>query len=245
MFARATLALAGKDEPRLAPVPELMALKNAPPAAASGPLFMAPPLLHDTVADVWLSQNAAIVQYIAAKHGLLPSAAVDADAGGADAAATAAAAAAAAAVQASTALKVMLDANDVLNEITRGTGSRMWEPEAWKQWRSTRFVKWLQVFEQQAVRSGCTEEEGRSLLGTPKPSMADAALFALLVPMVRCLPQLRADLDTHAPVCVALVNRLAESVPQLAKLRDEALPEGGVYCGGQIEASLRSMLELK
>ena len=210
-----------KQEPlELAAVPELVKLKNLPVAEQPCP-FMAPPYLHDKEADLYLSQLPAIMNYCSAKLGLLPEA-LDKQA---------------------LALKVMEDANDMLAEMSRGNGARMWDKEAWLAFVAPsggRFVRWLQIFEALGTKHGLTLERG-FLLGTEGATMADLVVFALLNTMERSLPELKTVLREHAPKAMALTDRLAQSGGLKAFL--ETQKEVKVWCGGYIEKSIRAMLD--
>ena len=69
-FIQALLRYAGVNY-ELAPVSELLQLKNAEPAASNPAIFMAPPLLQD--GNDFFSQTPAILGYLGAKTGLAPS----------------------------------------------------------------------------------------------------------------------------------------------------------------------------
>ena len=62
--------------------------------------------------------------------------------------------------------------------------------------------------------------------------------------MVRCLPELEAEILGHAPAVHALCNKIG-SQPSLARyVADEERKYGKLYCGGQIEESIRKMLRM-
>jgi glutathione S-transferase len=132
-------------------------------------------------------------------------------------------------------MKVLMDCNDVLMEICRYNGSLMWEREEWNQFRSQRLPRWMQIFE---------ESLKRGTIGKAPVSFADIGVFALFGNMTRCLPELEADLLAHAPGIHALCQRIG-SQPSLGKyVADEERKYGKLYCGGQIEKSIRKMLEM-
>jgi len=132
-------------------------------------------------------------------------------------------------------MKVLMDCNDVLMEICRYNGSIMWERDEWKRFRSQRLPRWMQVFE---------ESWKRGLVGNDPVSFADIGIFALFGNMTRCLPELEADLLSHAPGIHALCREIG-SQPSLARhVAEEEQKYGKLYCGGQIEKSIRKMLEL-
>ena len=131
-------------------------------------------------------------------------------------------------------VKVLMDCNDVLMEICRYNGSSMWTREEWNQFRSQRLPRWMQIFE---------ESLKRGFVGKDLATFADIGIFALLGNMTRCLPELEADLLDHAPGVHALCQDIG-SQPSLAKyVADEEEKYGKMYCGGQIEKSIREMLE--
>ncbi len=132
-------------------------------------------------------------------------------------------------------LKILMDCNDVLMEICRYNGSIMWEREKWIEFRSRRLPQWLDIFE---------ESLKRGFIGEDPVSFADIGVYALLGNMTRCLPELEADLLKHAPGIHVLCQRIG-SEPSLAKFVDgQEQKYGKLYCGGQIEKSIRKMLEM-
>ncbi len=173
---------------------------------------MGPPVLRDLESGRSLSQMPAIVLYVSDELDLLPEDPYEV----------------------AMCMKVLMDCNDVLMEICRYNGSIMWAREEWNQFRSQRFPRWLQIFE---------ESLNRNSIGKDPVSFADIGVFALFGNMIRCLPELEADLLTHAPSIHALCKRLS-SQPSLAEyIAGEEQRYGKLYCGGQIEASIRKMLE--
>ena len=132
------------------------------------------------------------------------------------------------------AMKILMDCNDVLMEICRYNGSSMWSREEWQAFRSKRLPRWLKIFE---------ESHTRGFVGADTVTFADIGVFALFGNMTRCLPELDADVEQHAPAIHALCATIGAR-PSLAEAvaADEAR-YGNLYCGGQIEASIREMLE--
>ena len=132
-------------------------------------------------------------------------------------------------------LKVLMDCNDVLMEICRYNGSSMWEHGEWHQFRSQRLPRWMQIFE---------ESLARGFIGKDNVSFADIGVYALFGNMTRCLPELECDLLDQAPGIHALCQRIGAQ-PSLAKhVADDAVKYDKLYCGGQIEQSIREMLSL-
>ena len=199
-------------------VQELIELRRRPPEEQPLP-FMAPPLLHDHQRARWLSQFPVILRTLAEEHELLPTepeARLIAE-------------------------KVILDSLDVLAEITRSNGAQMWDRESWGRFRGERLPRWLAIFEAIGGRHQLGEAEG-TLLGGPL-SVADLCCFALWGTMERSFPSLSSTLRDNAPRVMALADRVAAR-PQLQRfLEEERALLGERYCGGQIEASIRAMLE--
>lgn len=132
-------------------------------------------------------------------------------------------------------VKVLMDCNDVLMEICRYNGSSMWTREEWTDFRSQRLPRWLQIFE---------ESLKRGVIGAESVSFSDIGVFALFGNMTRCLPELRADVLENAPGIHSLCQRLGAQPSLAAFVAREEETSGKLYCGGQIEESIRKMIEL-
>lgn len=132
-------------------------------------------------------------------------------------------------------MKVLMDCNDVLMEICRCNGATMWEREEWTEFRSQRLPHWMQIFE---------ESLRRGFLGKARASFADIGVFALFGNMTRCLPELEADLLEHASGIHGLCKRIGSQASLARYVEDEEKKYGKLYCGGQIEESIRRMLAL-
>jgi glutathione S-transferase len=182
---------------------------------------MAPPILHDVPNDCTLSQMPAIVVYLAGELGL----------------------AAGDAYLNYQALKVILDCNDVLSDITNANGSRMWTHDHWQVFRSNRLPRWLEIFEETGRRHGLSASSG-FLLGTESASHADIAVAALFGTMARCLPALEKDIQSNAPALYGLCHRIEQCEGIRAAIKRQEAETGSTYCGGQIEQSIRKMLAL-
>ncbi len=216
-FIRYTLAHAGAswEEPD---TEALLAIKSAPVADQATPM-MAPPILHDRSCELWLSQLPAILMHLGHRYGLLP---------GQEAA------------EALT-LKMICDANDVLQETTRNCGAQMWTPQAWAEFAADRLPRWMEIFEETGRRHGL-EPQGGHILGTDRPTLADLATAALWHTMTDRLPPLAPLLQDRAPAIAGLSARIA-ALPSIAAMRqDWDRTHGNTWCGGQIEASLRAVL---
>ena len=132
------------------------------------------------------------------------------------------------------ALKVLMDCNDLLMEICRYNGSMMWQREDWLLFRSERLPRWISVFE---------ESLARGTIGREHPSFADIGTFALFGNMLRCLPQLEADLRRHGPQVYEHCQRIGAKTSLAQYVAEDEARYGQLYCGGQIEESIREMLE--
>eukprot|EP00039_Didymoeca_costata_P009625 m.127560 g.127560 ORF g.127560 m.127560 type:complete len:239 (+) comp14550_c0_seq2:125-841(+) len=198
----------------LASTPELMALYKAP-TGADKPLCMAPPMLYDKTYDMYVSQLSAIVSHLGRKTNLIPNS-----------------------DQLKTiAEKTVSDCNDVLSELTRNGGAKMWEDQAeFDEFLEGRFAKWLQIFEKTGARYGLKEDKG-FFLGTEKATIADTSLVALLGNLEHCVPEFKPVLRKNCPNVMALIDRIKTN-PGVAALYAE---KKQTYCGGQIEASIRKV----
>ena len=197
---------------------EVIELKNREIHDQPTPL-MAPPALYDAERDRYYAQTSAIMFHLAQEHQLFPS----------DPALM------------PTVLKIIGDSMDVLAGITRNNGSQMWDVEAWERFTQTRLPRWLHIFEETGTRLGLTADAG-FMLGTESATLSDLNVFALWATMERCLPELSTLLRANAPCVMALCDRLGASEALSALSENQRARYGQRYCGGQIEASIRSML---
>ena len=216
-FVRAVLAHAGKSwkEGGDAAIEKLM---EGPVRDMPVP-FMGPPLLIDKKAGFAISQMPAVVLYLGDTLDLLP--------------ATAAGRA--------LAIKVVNDANDVIDELTNEGGREMWTAKTWKEF-VPRLRKWMSFWEELGRRHQLTATSGY-LLGGERPDVADIVTATLWTTMVERLPAIGPLLDEAAPLTAALSRRIAAE-PALVALAKKARDDyGESYCGGRIEASLRKVLD--
>ena len=216
-FARYLLAYRGEkwDEPGM---DALIDLYQAPVKEQPMP-FMAAPFFHDAEAELWLSQAPAITSYLGGHLGLMPGT-PEKDA---------------------LTLKVICDCIDVLQELTLNCGAAMWDDDSWAEFAGNRFVRWLEIFEAVGARHGLQADDG-TLLGTSEPGVADLVCAALWVTICDKLPELEGLIAEHAPNTLALSNRIG-ALPQIASLRaDQKKNWGNLWCEGEIEKSLRTVL---
>jgi glutathione S-transferase len=216
-FVRAVLAYAGKTwtEAGDAAISKLM----------SGPVkqmpvpFMGPPILIDKQAEFAIAEMPAIVLYLGETLGLMP------------------------ATPGSRAMtmKIVNDANDVLDEITLDGGRQMWTQKRWHDF-VPRLKKWMSLWEETGRRHGLKAELG-FLLGGETPRIADIVTATLWSTMADRFPTIAAILKEAAPMTAGLTRRVAH-LPPLAKLAARARRDyGDAYCSGQIEAAFRKVLE--
>jgi glutathione S-transferase len=216
-FVRAVLAYAGQTwtEGGDGAIGKFM---EGPPGKMPVP-FMGPPLLVDKKAKAAISQMPAILQYLGETLKLLPRDP---------------------ALRALT-LKIAGDANDVIDEMTLDGGRQMWTPARWAQF-VPRLEKWMSLFEELGTRHGLTPDNG-FILGGRKAGIADVVTATLWSTMIERFPAIGPILQKSAPKIAGLTARVA-ALPPLAKLAAQAKKDyGALWCGGEIEKSLRKVLK--
>lgn len=180
---------------------------------------MAPPYLQDVKNEKYLAQMPAILMHLAREYDYLPGRIETCD----------------------LALKTILDCHDILLEITNSYGQQMWNQKDWKEFRSDRLVRWMKIFEETGLDHGLKLDKGY-LLGS-KISVADIATTALFGTIVHSFPKLKIDLDENAPHISKLCERI-EARPLIKSfLEKQRQKYGQAYCGGEIEKSLREMIQ--
>jgi glutathione S-transferase len=215
-FVRALLAFAGKTWTETGD-PEIATLMESDVAKMPVP-FMGPPVLIDNEASFAISEMPAIVLYLGETLGLLPLTA---------------------ALRAMT-IKVVNDANDVIDEMTLNGGRDMWSEKRWEQ-SVPRIQKWMTIWEETGRRHGLKEGSG-FLLGGESPGIADVVTATLWTTMTDRFDRIDALLGETAPLTYALSKRISE-IPALSKLATHARRDyGNAYAGGQIGASMASIL---
>ncbi|MGV3579653.1 glutathione S-transferase family protein [Brevundimonas sp.] len=215
-FVRAVLGWAGKtwDE---AGDDKIYALMEGPIEAMPVP-FMGPPVLVDHANDFAVSQMPAILLYLGESLDLMPKDAVG---------------------RALT-LKIVCDANDVIDELTRDGGKSMWSEDRWTAFQP-RLEKWMSFWEETGRRHGLKAKAGY-LLGGDQPGLADVVTTTLWTTIVDRFPAIGKTLDKTAPHTAALARRVSE-LPALFDVAQKACADyGETWSGGKIEASLRKVL---
>jgi len=217
-FVRAVLAHAGKtwDEAGDDAISRLMegAVKKMPVP------FMGPPLLIDRRNDFAIAEMPAIVLYLGETLDLMPTTPT---------------------LRALT-MKIVNDANDVIDEITLQGGMQMWTEKRWKEF-VPRLKKWMSFWEETGRRHGLKKAHGY-LLGGDSPGIADVVTATLWSTMTERFGKIGTILKRTAPMTAALSARMYER-PALASLAAKAREDyGDAYCGGKIEKSLRKVLRI-
>lgn len=215
-FVRAVLAYAGKTwtEKADGAIAKLMEGR-----VSEMPIpFMGPPVLFDRRAQVAVSQMPAIILYLGETLDLLPPSP---------------------SLRALT-IKMVNDSNDVIDELTLDGGRQMWTKKRWQQF-VPRLKKWMSIWEETGCRHSLTEKSGY-MLGGEIPGVADVVTATLWTTMVERFETIGTILEEAGPMTAALSRRVSQ-LPPLVKLSATARRDyGDAYCGGQIEASLRKVL---
>jgi glutathione S-transferase len=217
-FVRAVLAYARKTWTECGDA-AIATLKDGPVQRMPVP-FMGPPLLIDNKTGFAIAQMPAIVLYLGETLDLMPATAP---------------------LRALT-MKVVNDANDVLDDITLDGGYyEMWTQEGWHDF-VPRLKKWMSFWEETGARHGLTADSG-FLLGGETPGIADIVTATLWSTMAERFDPIATMLEECAPMTASLTRRIA-SLPPLTALAAKARQDyGDAYCGGQIGASLRKVLD--
>jgi glutathione S-transferase len=215
-FVRAMLTFAGKTwtEGGDAKISKLM---EGPVGEMPVP-FMGPPVLIDHKADVAIAEMPAIILYLGETLDLMPDTP---------------------ALRAMT-IKIVNDANDVIDEITLNGGDHMWTQKRWGEFMP-RLAKWMSLWEDTSRRYGLGKGAG-FMLGGHKPGIADVITATLWTTMTDRFSKVRDLLEKSAPMTAALCQRIS-ALPALVKLAETARRDSGqAYAGGQIGASMAKIL---
>ena len=216
-FVRAVLAYAGKTWTEIddGAISELM----AGPVSDMPVPFMGPPLLIDKAADFAIAEMPAIILYLGETLDLLP---------------------AAPALRALT-MKIVNDANDVIDEMTLDGGRDMWSKTRWKK-AIPRVKKWMTIWEETGKRHGLAADGG-FILGGKQAGIADIITATLWTTMADRFGKIDALLAETAPMTAALSKRVS-ALPPLKRLAAKARRDyGDAYAGGQIGASMAAILD--
>lgn len=215
-FVRAILACAGKTwvEADDASILKLM----------SGPIedmpvpFMGPPILVDKKTRFAIAEMPAIVLYLGETLGLMPATPE---------------------LRAMT-MKIVNDANDVIDEITLDGGRQMWTEKRWKEF-IPRLQKWMLLWEEVGNRHGMQANSG-FLLGGEALGIADIVTATLWSTLAGHFPKIKKLLEKTAPMTANLSRRVS-ALPPLVELAAKASEDyGDAYCGGKIGASMKKII---
>ncbi len=180
--------------------------------------YKGPPMLVHKPSGFALAQMPAIAYWLGETHALLPSS-LEGKAWS---------------------IKVVNDCNDVIDELTIDGGKQMWSPQRWREFQP-RFKRWMAIFEETGRRHGLTVTDGL-LLGGSAPGVADIVTATLWGVLVERFPAIGEMLDKEAPAVAGLTRRLMGD-PRLANLANVSRDRfGDAYCGGQIEKSMRRVV---
>ena len=214
-FIRAILAYAGQrwDESDDGAIGKLMEadVDNQPIP------FKGPPVLVDKRTGFALAQMPAIAYWLGETFSLLP-AGIDGKA---------------------LTLKVVNDANDVIDELTIDGGKQMWTPQRWKDFLP-RLKRWMAIFEEIGRRHHLKADAG-FMLGGERPGVADIVTATLWSTVGDRFPTIARLLENEAPAIAGLTRRVAAepSLLNLAQVSREQFGDG--WCGGEIEKSLHQV----
>ena len=215
-FVRAMLTFAGKTwtEGGDAKISKLM---EGPVGEMPVP-FMGPPVLIDHKADVSIAEMPAIILYLGETLDLMPDTPT---------------------LRAMT-IKIVNDANDVIDEITLNGGDHMWTQQRWEEFMP-RLARWMSLWEDTGRRYGLGKNAG-FMLGGHKPGIADVITATLWTTMTDRFSKVRDLFEKSAPMTAALCQRVS-ALPALVKLAGTARRDfGQAYAGGQIGASMAKIL---
>ena len=153
--------------------------------------FMGPPLLVDAKTNFAIAEMPAIVLYLGETLSLLPESPE----------------------RRALTMKIVNDANDVIDEITLDGGRQMWTKAKWRKF-IPRLKRWMSFWEETGRRHGLQPASG-FLLGGSAPGVADIVTATLWSTMADRFPAIGAMLAETAPMTAALTRRVA-SLPPLA-----------------------------
>ncbi len=214
-FIRTILAHAGKtwDEHDAGAVSSEM---EAAPGDQKVP-FMGPPMIVDRKTGFTLAEMPAIALYLGETLDLLP----DTPEGRA------------------LSLKIVCDANDVIDELTIDGGREMWTAATWRDY-VPRLKRWMTIWESEGQRNGLTPKAGH--MAGQRTGIADIVTATLWTTMGERFPPIAKMIEETAPLTWALSQRVMDTkaMHDFKAWSDKTF--GDAWCGGQIEASLRKVV---
>lgn len=180
--------------------------------------LMGPPILIDHKAEVALAEMPAIVFYLGETLSLMPD---DPE-------------------RRAMTMKIVNDANDVIDEMTLNGSDHMGTEKRWTSYRP-RLAKWMSIWEDTGRRYGLDRNTGY-VLGGQAPGVADVITATLWTTMAERFSRVRELFEETAPMTAALSKRIS-SLPPLVELAEKSQRDyGDAYAGGQIGASMAKVL---
>ncbi len=125
------------------------------------------------------------------------------------------------------AMKIVNDANDVLDEMTLNGGKSMWTPDFWADYVA-RLRRWMAIWETTMEKNGFAENK-----------VARIVTATLWGTMTERLSELRSILDQEAPSVARLTDATRSNGPLAGQAEESRRRFGDAWCGGEIEKSLR------
>ncbi|MDQ1902370.1 glutathione S-transferase [Paracoccus sp. WLY502] len=207
-FVRAILAHVGAsvDEPGSDAISAMMSMDTRDQPVP----HMAPPMLVDNVSGKAVAEMPAICFWLGERFELLP---VDQH-------------------PRALVLKIVNDANDVLDEMTLDGGKAMWTEKSWADYLP-RLRRWMTIWE-------ATAEQG--FLPDQPLGLAQIVTATLWGTMTEQLPELRPLLEAEAPQVALLTSRIRSHGALAGQAEESRRRFGQAWCGGEIEKSLRRVL---
>jgi hypothetical protein len=123
-------------------------------------------------------------------------------------------------------IKIVNDANDVIDEITQNGGREMWTKKKWEEF-VPRLQKWMSFWEETGRRHGLKADAG-FLLGGNAPGIADIVTATLWSTMTDRFAAIGEILEEAAPMTASLTRRIS-TLPALVKLAAKARKDYGVH----------------
>lgn len=134
-------------------------------------------------------------------------------------------------------LKTLLDVTDFMAAITRNNGAMMWDKESWKNFESGRMQDWLKLFEFQAKN-----RKGVFLL-SDKVSLADIAYLGCFRLLMHSFVYFDKLIRSSYPEIFHIIKEFEKFEDINSYLESQWENFGTMYCGGQIEKSIRAQID--
>ncbi len=136
-------------------------------------------------------------------------------------------------------LKALLDVTDFMAEITRNNGSMMWDRDSWLKFEKGRMRDWLQLFELQS------KNRSANFLLSNSPSIADIAYLGCFSLLMHSFSYFDKMIRSSYPEILHIINEF-KKIKSINDYLDSQWDQfGTIYCGGQIEKSIRAQIDSK